>query len=161
MQKSNTTGWIGIEQLKSNDVKFSIYNHSEHRSWNDNIVEDIKTIQSNGVDLIVCCENLDEAKTLLQANPFGIAYEPKDLIGSDVSVTSRPEIVSEFLNLTKSDTTAFIGAGIQGRTDIEKGLELGAEGFIIASSFVKSENPKEFITELVSPFLQLSQKFFE
>lgn len=161
LEQANTTGWVGIEQLKSNNIKFSLYNHSEHRVWNDSIVENIKSIQVNGINLIVCCENLDEAQTLLQANPFGIAYEPKDLIGSDTSVTTRPEVIRDFLDLVKEKTTAFIGAGIKQKSDIEKGLELGAEGFIISSSFVKSTDPKKLLSDLTSPFLNLNQKFFE
>jgi triosephosphate isomerase len=161
LEKGNTTGWVGIEQLKSNQVKFSLYNHSEHRVWNDEILENILSIQKNGIDLIVCCENLEEAEIILKSKPFGIAYEPKDLIGSDVSVTSRPDAVKEFLDLVKKDSTAFIGAGIQGREDVEKGLELGAEGFIVSSSFVKSSDPKLFIQEIVTPFLKLPQKFFQ
>lgn len=161
LDRGNTTGWVGIDQLKSNNIKFSLYNHSEHRVWNEHIVEDIKSIQEKGIDLIVCCENLKEAERILQANPFAIAFEPKDLIGSDVSVTTRPEIVADFVNLVKRDTTALIGAGIQGKQDIEKGLELGAEGFIVSSNFVKSSDPKSFAEELVSPFLHLSQRFFQ
>ena len=161
LEKGNTTGWVGIEQLKSNGIKFSLYNHSEHRVWSDEILENIESIQGKGIDLIVCCEKLEEAETILKAKPFAIAYEPKDLIGSDVSVTTRPEVVSDFLDLVKTNTTALIGAGIQGRSDIEKGLELGAEGFIVSSSFVKASDPKQFVEELVAPFLNLNQRFFQ
>lgn len=148
----STTGWVTPENLTSYGIEYSVYNHSEHRVSSDSIVEDIKSIQSRGIKVIACCENVEEANKLLEAQPFGIAYEPKDLIGSGVSVTTRPEAVKEFIEATKGKTMVLIGAGVSTGEDVAKGLELGAEGFLLASAFVKAQDPVAKVLELTKPY---------
>jgi len=149
----STTGWATPENLVAQGISISLYNHSEHRVWSDSIVEDIKAIQAKGVQLIVCCENVEEATKLLEAQPFGLAFEPKDLIGSGVSVTTRPEAVSAFIAATKGKTKVFIGAGVSTKEDVSKSLELGADGVLLASAFVKAEDHVAKAKELAEPFV--------
>lgn len=149
----SSTGWIPADTLISYGIEHSLYNHSEHRMYGDSIVEDIKTVQSKGLKLIVCCENVDEAKNLLQADPFSIAYEPKDLIGSGVSVTTRPEAVKEFMEGIAGRKNTLIGAGVTTGEDVQSSLDLGAEGVLLASAFVKATDPYQKLKELVQPFL--------
>ncbi len=149
----NTTGWVTPESLVGFGIEVSLYNHSEHRVWSDSIVEDIKAIQAKGLKLIVCCENVEEATKLLEAEPFGIAYEPKDLIGSGVSVTTRPEAVTGFIAATKGKTKIFIGAGVSTKEDVAKSLEMGANGVLLASAFVKAEDHVTKAKELAEPFV--------
>lgn len=148
----STTGWIPADTLISYGIEYSLYNHSEHRMYSNSIVDDIKSIQAKGLKLVVCCENVDEAKNLLQADPFSIAYEPKDLIGSGVSVTTRPEAVKEFMDAMAERKNTLIGAGVTTGEDVKKSLELGAEGVLLASAFVKASDPYQKLKELVQPF---------
>lgn len=150
----STTGWITPENLVGHGISYALYNHSEHRVWSDTIVDDIKEIQAKGIKLVVCCESIEEATKLLEAEPFGIAYEPKDLIGSGVSVTTRPESITEFVNVVKGKSMGFVGAGVSSKEDVENSLKLGAEGVLLASAFVKAEDHVAKITELVEPFLK-------
>lgn len=150
----STTGWTTPENLLAHGIKYAVYNHSEHRMNMDTIVEDVKAIQEKGVKLVVCCENVEEAKKILEAQPFAIAYEPKELIGSGVSVTTRPEAVKEFIEAVKGKTMVLIGAGISTGEDVKNGIELGAEGYILASAFVKAEDPKQKALELAEPFVK-------
>lgn len=149
----STTGWVTAENLVAQEIEFSVLNHAERRVWSDTIVEDIKTIQSKGIKVVVCCESLEEAKTLLEAQPYGIAYENKDLIGSGKSITQeRPEAVQEFINLVKGKTKAIIGAGVSTGEDIKAGMGMGADGFILASAFVKASDPEAKAIELAEAF---------
>lgn len=148
----STTGWTTPENLIEYGIEYAIYNHSEHRVWSDTIVEDIKAIQAKGIKLIVCCENVEEATKILEASPFGIAYEPKDLIGSGISVTTRPEAVKGFIDAAKGKTMTFVGAGVSTGEDVAKSLELGAEGVLLASAYVKAEDHNAKINELTAPF---------
>jgi len=150
----SSTGWITPENLLLNEIQFSIYNHSEHRVWSDSIIQDIKDIQAKGIKLIVCCENVEEAKKLLEGQPYGIAFEPRELIGSGVSVTTRPDSVAEFTTAINGQALAFIGAGVTNGEDIRNGMELGADGALLASAFVRSPNPEEKALELVEPLLK-------
>jgi triosephosphate isomerase len=148
----STTGWITADNIIAQDITYTLYNHSEHRVFGDNIVENINYLQSKGLKVIFCCENIEEAKIALEAKPFAIAYEPKELIGSGVSVTTKPEAVAEFIALVKGKSLALIGAGVSTKEDIKKGIELGADGALLASAFVKAADPKAKLMELVEPF---------
>lgn len=149
----STTGWIPADNLISLGLDLAIYNHSENRQNMDTIVEDIKAIQAKGIRLVVCCENVAEANKILEANPFAIAYEPKDLIGSGISVTTRPEAVTEFIKTVKGKTMAIIGAGVSTGEDVANSLKLGAEGVLLASAYVKAEDKSAKLLELATPFL--------
>lgn len=148
-----STGGIPAELILSYGIEYSLYNHSEKRVNTDTIVEDIKAIQSKGLKLIVCCENSTEAKTIMQAEPFSIAYETPDLIGSGISVTTRPEAVKEFVDSVAGQKNILIGAGVTTGEDVNKSIELGAEGVLVASAFVKAEDPYQKLKELVQPWL--------
>lgn len=147
----STTGWVTAENLLAIGVEHSVYNHSEHRYFPE---VQLESLQVKGMKLIVCVENADETKTVLANNPFAVAYEPKDLIGSGVSVTTRPEAVKEFIEVAKGKTKVIIGAGVSTGEDVAKGLELGAEGFLLASAFVKAADPVAKLKELIAPYLK-------
>jgi triosephosphate isomerase len=110
--------------------------------------------QAKGLKLIVCCENLEEAEKLLALKPYGIAFEDKDLIGSGQSITTaKAEDVKKFISMVKGKSKAIIGAGISTGEDVRSGIEFGADGFILASAFVKATDRKAKAIELVTPFL--------
>lgn len=148
----SSTGWVPADTLISYGVEYVIYNHSEHRVDQNNIIENIKALQSKGLKVIVGCENADEAANLLNAQPFAIAFEPKDLIGSGVSVTTRPEAVKSFIEVTAGKTNSLIGAGVSKGEDVVNAKNLGAQGALLTSAFVKAADPLEKLRELVTPF---------
>lgn len=150
----STTGWVPPTTLLAMGIEYSVLNHSEHRLMNQaEIVEYVKTVQAAGVKLVVCCENLEEAKNLLEAQPYAIAFEDKDLIGSGQSITTgRPDDVKAFIEMCKDKTVAIIGAGVSTGDDIKGGVEMGAEGFILASAFVKAADPVAKVQELAAQF---------
>jgi len=147
------TGMVPAEEIFDLGVRYTVLNHSEHRVYNEKINDNIFYMQSIGLKVIVCCESIQEAEELLTAKPYAIAYETKELIGSGKSVaTENPEIVTDFVKLVKGKSKAFIGAGISTGEDIKKGLELGAEGFILASAFVKATDQYAKLDEFIQAF---------
>jgi triosephosphate isomerase len=44
------------------------------------------------------------------------------------------------------------GAGVSSKEDVKKALELGAQGVLLASAFVKAPDPKAFLSELAGVF---------
>lgn len=147
-----STGWLPPEILLENDIDISIYNHSEHRVWDENILNKITNIQAKGLKLIVCCQDLSEAAELIKVKPFAIAYEPPDLIGSGISVTTRPEVVKEFINIVPDGILQIIGAGVSTGEDVKSAIELGADGVLVASAFVKASDHKAKLQELLNGF---------
>ena len=146
----SNTGHTLIESLIKSGAKGSLLNHSENRIPFEQLLKTIQKAKELNFPLIVCVQNLEEAKKVLALKPNYIAYEPPELIGSGKSVSQdQPRIVKEFTNLFKNKKTIpLIGAGISNREDILKSKELGAQGVLLASAFTKSKNPKKFIKEI-------------
>lgn len=153
IEQGKFNGWISPGNVLGYGITFSLYNHSEHRMWGPKIKDEISFIQSLGINLVVCCESIEEAKQLLEIKPFGIAYETKELIGTGVSVTTNPDVIKEFIDLTKGKTMPFVGAGVTNREDVETSIRLGAEGVLLSSAFAKATNHYEFTKDLAQPFL--------
>ena len=52
-------------------------------------------------------------------------------------------------NIQIYDSLLRCGAGVKTRADVEKAMELGAAGILLASGVVKAEDPGAVLTELV------------
>lgn len=151
LESGSNTGWTSAECVRGLGVKYTLLNHSEHRVGDIEILKKfIESVQGIGIKVLVCCENLEEAEELLKSEPFGIAYEPKELIGSGRSVSSEePEIVEEFIGLCEGKTKAFIGAGVSTKDDVKASYQLGAYGVLLASAFAKTDDKKAKLQEFV------------
>jgi triosephosphate isomerase (TIM) len=147
----STTGWTPAEALLNMGVGYALLNHSEHRMWGMELITYIAAVQEMGLKLIICCENLEEAELLMDARPYAIAYEDKELIGSGQSLTkANPKSVAEFIDLVNSVTIPMVGAGVTTVDDIKAGRDMGAQGFIISSAFVRAPDPLAKIEELAT-----------
>lgn len=144
--QGSTTGWIPAEVLLSNGLNTVILNHSEHRVLPEDYVNEL---HEKGMKIIACCENVEEAKMFIEKKVFAVAFEPKDLIGSGISVTTRPDAVKEFVEVAKGKTLVLIGAGVSTKEDVLNGVKLGAEGALLASAFVKAADPYQVAKDLV------------
>lgn len=149
------TGQITPLQLKKLGAKGTILNHSERKlPWKvlKQTVEECKKVK---LEVVVCASTLAEAKKVAVLYPDYIAYEPAELIGGEISVTSaQPEIVEKAVKLVQKispKTKVLCGAGVHSRADVQKAVELGAEGVLLAHAVVKAKNPKKFVEELIPP----------
>ena len=147
-------------ELKQAAVAGTLLNHSEERyAHSKNGPVDYTALKiavdkctKAGLETYVCVQNLEEAKEILKMKPTGIAYEPPELIGGNISVSnSKPDIVKEFCSLVKenSQSLALIGAGIKGKEDAEKSVQLGSDGLLVASGILKTNDYKSVINDLV------------
>lgn len=150
------TGSVPARLVKLLGAAGSLINHSEKRILFDKIKPTIDKLKLEKLQSFVCAENILEAQKIAAFYPTAIAIEPPELIGSGRSVSvSKAEIVSEGLRAVKSvnPKIAFLcGAGISNKEDVEKALELGAEGVLLASAFVNSKEPKKFLEDLAGVF---------
>ena len=146
------TGWIAPAGLKAAGCAGTILNHSEHRLDEQKVGETVAACKAAGVRSIVCAENVKEALLLAKLEPWAVAYEPPELIGSGVSVSSaKPEIVSEFvarLHAERPWVLPIVGAGVSNENDVAKCVELGAKGVLLASAFIKAPNPAELLEKM-------------
>lgn len=148
------TGHVLPEILKAAGVSGTLINHSERRISRKKIERCIDRASKLNIDTVVCVQTPEEATKIAGLGPDFIAYEPPELIGGNVSVSqSKPEVVSKAVdnvNAVNKDIEVLTGAGIKEREDVEKAIELGTKGVLIASGVVKSKKPLEAMKELVN-----------
>jgi len=141
------TGSITIEAAKQAGAKGTILNHSENRISMDKIQKTVQKAKENGFKVVVCVKDLEEAKKVDEFQPDYIAYEPPELIGGEVSVsTAKPEVIKDIVNSVK--TKIIVGAGVKNKKDVKKCIELGAAGVLVASGVIKASNQKKAIKDL-------------
>ncbi|MBI5227581.1 triose-phosphate isomerase [Candidatus Micrarchaeota archaeon] len=150
------TGSIPAELLKAIKVKGSLLNHSEKRIPMGDIKIAIEKLHANGLESLICSATTNEAREIAPVSPTYIAVEPPELIGSGISVsTAQPEIVMNSVKAVleiNPKVRVLCGAGISNKNDVKKALELGAQGVLLSSAFVKAKDPKEFLSEIASVF---------
>lgn len=149
-----TTGFIVPEIVKSYGALGSIINHSEHKIEHTQIKNLVKRLRELEMVSIVCATDLDEVNAVSRFSPDFLAIEPPELIGKGVAVSkANPSIIKDSVRVAKRNSSAvrvLCGAGIVDKYDVEKALELGAEGILIASGIVKSSSWYNKIQELSS-----------
>lgn len=145
------TGQISLESLIDLGISGSLLNHSERRVDPESIRKVMDLARQMDFPVTVCAENIEEAGRYSGLKPDFIAYEPPELIGGDVSVTSaKPGIVEEVVKRCSGNgTKVLVGAGVKGSDDLTKSIELGARGVLIASGIVLSNDPLSSLNSLV------------
>lgn len=144
------TGKILIESVKEAGAKGSLLNHSENRIPFEQIKKTLEKAKKLKFPLIVCVKDLREAKKISKLKPDYIAYEPPELIGGDISVsTAKPGVIKNIVKAVKP-TPVLIGAGVKNGFDVKRSKDLGAKGVLLASGVVKAKNKRAVLKDLVS-----------
>ena len=147
----STTGFIIPELLKMSKVTGSLINHSEHRIPSNDIKQLVSRLQKLKMLSIVCVKNIAEAQKYAKLNPSYIAIEPPELIGSGKAISKeKPGLIIKAAAAVKNannSTKMLCGAGIVSGEDVEKAIQLGAKGILVASGIIKSKNWKKIIVE--------------
>jgi triosephosphate isomerase len=150
------TGNNLIEAIIDSGGVGSLVNHSEHRL----ILADIEKIVERAKKLnfitCVCSNNLQTSKAISALSPSACAMEPPELIGSGVSVTTKPELVKETITAIKSTNPKvhpLVGAGVSTADDVAEALKLGAKGVLLASGFIKAKDPKSVLLDMAEALI--------
>lgn len=147
----STTGFIIPELLKTSKIAGSLINHSEHRIPSSDIKQLVSRLHQLKMMSIVCVRNIAEAQKYAKLNPSYIAIEPLELIGSGKAVSKeKPELITKAVTAVKNannSTKLLCGAGIVSGEDVEKAIQLGAKGILVASGIIKSKNWEKIIVE--------------
>ena len=141
------TGSVLAEGVKDSGASGTVLNHSEDRMEKEEIEKSIEKCGEIGLTTVVCAQSPEECEELSKLDPDFIAFEPPELIGGDTSVSqAQPDLIEEAVERSEADLLT--GAGIKNREDVEKSIELGCKGILVASGVVKAENQYEKIMEL-------------
>ncbi len=142
------TGSVSMESLMSIGIHGSLLNHSENRINEENIIKILEKSKNNNFTIVLCAENIEEIKKYSKFEPDYIAYEPPELIGGNISVSNaKPEIIEEAGKICKNRTKLLVGAGVKTKEDIDRSMDLGAYGVLIASGIIRDPKP---INKLIS-----------
>ncbi|MEM2199649.1 MAG: triose-phosphate isomerase [Thermoplasmata archaeon] len=147
------TGSINIENIKDWGIDGIIINHSEKQLKISEIDYLIKESKSNGLESVVCTNNIDVTKAVAELSPNYIAIEPPELIGGDISVSkAKPEVVQNSVKIVEKinrEIKVLCGAGIKNRDDVKKAIELGSKGILVASGVIKAKEVELAILDLL------------
>ena len=147
------TGAILASELKAIGVKGTILNHSERKVALPELKKIVKVCKLKKLKTVICASTISEIKKVAQLHPNYIAYEPKEFIGGNISVTeAKPEIVVRAVEVVKylsPKTKVLCGAGIHSKEDLGHALLLGTEGVLIGHAVPKSKDPKKFLEEML------------
>lgn len=149
------TGHILAEEIKNHGGVGTLINHSEYNVPHDHIGKIIDMAQVHFPDYTIVCTPSYESTVELDRNfdPHKIAFEPPELIGGDISVsTAQPDIIKKVVDISH-ERQILVGAGIKTLDDIKISLELGAIGVLVASGVVKDENPGAVVKEFLKAWL--------
>jgi len=150
------TGSVTAESVKHAGVKGSLVNHSEKRLGREAIGKTVERLRVVGLESMVCAQDPKETAELAKLRPSFVAIEPPELIGSGISVsTAKPEVVTGAVELVKKvapEVPVLCGAGVSTAADVKKAIELGANGVLLASAFVKAKDPKKLLEDMAASF---------
>lgn len=150
------TGSMPAEAIKEAKAIGSLLNHSEKKVPFEKIKLTLDRMNELKLQTIICAESQEEVLKIGRLNSKFIAIEPPELIGSGISVSNaKPEVITNTVRIISTindEMEVLCGAGISTKEDVQKSLELGAKGVLLASAFVNSKNPKEFLRSLASSF---------
>ncbi len=151
--QGKSTGFVTAEAVREAGASGTLLNHAEHKITD--IAKRIATAKAAKLAVVVCAANVAEAKAVASLTPAPdyIAVEPPELIGGKVSVSeARPELIAAAAAAVKKENnriTVLCGAGVNSRSDVEKALELGTEGILVASAVVLAKDPERALAELI------------
>jgi len=147
-----TTGAILIESVRGAGASGTILNHSESTKPIAELRKLVPKIDAAGIDVCLCARTTKEAVRLAALRTKYLAIEPPELIGSGIAISrARPGLISDTVSeVSKAGYKGRIlcGAGIVSSEDVEKSLELGAQGVLVASSVVKAVDWESKLREL-------------
>ena len=147
------TGHVPIKLLVVSGVKGILINHAERRLPFLAIKHRVELAKQFKLETLICAKDDIEAAQLAKLKPTYLAVEPPELIGSGISVsTARPELIKKSVNAIRrinKNVKILMGAGISNNQDYKIALKLGANGVLLASAFVKSPKPKEWLEGLI------------
>lgn len=143
------TGRIPADELKAIGVKGTLLSHSERKIPLRYLKEIVEICKQKKLKTVVCASTISEVKKTAHLNPDYLAYEPKELIGGNISVTeAKPDIIVKAVELVKEispGTKVLCGAGVHSKEDLGHALLLGTEGVLVGHAVAKAKDPKKFL----------------
>jgi triosephosphate isomerase len=145
------TGSVSPLAVREAGAVGTLLNHSERRLPIGEVGKRIQAAKAHDLMTLCFADSIEESLKIESFGPDMIAYEPPELVGSGISVsTSKPSQIIDFVTRVTPKVRRLVGAGISNAGDVKKALELGADGWGVSSAFTKAKDPEKVLTELVA-----------
>jgi len=153
----SATGWTLPEAVRDAGARGTLINHSERKLRLEEIAPRLQRAREAGLTTIVCSglktseDTISESMAIAAMGPDYIAAEPPELIGGDVSVTTRPELITAVVEAVRKANTAvgvLTGAGVKTGEHVRDALKFGTEGVLLASGVTKAKDPRKALMDL-------------
>ena len=152
------TGSIIAEDVKAAGAVGSLINHSEHRLRLADIGMVLERLRENDLVSLLCTDTVETTKAGAALSPDMLAIEPPELIGTGIPVSkAKPEVVRGAVQAVQKinpDVHVLCGAGISTGDDVARAIELGTEGVLLASAYVKAKDPKMVLIDMAREALK-------
>lgn len=152
VEPGGRTGHITALSVKKSGAVGSLVNHSEKRLLLADIEYIIKALRRHDLISVLCADTPTTSAAGASLGPDILAVEPPELIGTGISVSkARPEVVEDTVKLVRSvdrDVQILCGAGVSTGEDVRRAIELGADGVLLSSAFVKAKDPYRLLVEM-------------
>jgi triosephosphate isomerase len=156
------TGHVPVEAIKVSGAVGSLVNHSEKRLTLADIGFCISRLRGLGLLSVLCTDTPETSAAGAALEPDMLAVEPPELIGTGIPVSkAKPEIVTRTVDLVRrlnGKVVVLCGAGISAPEDVARAIELGTEGVLLASAYVKAKDPKTLLSEMARAALGASRR---
>lgn len=156
------TGSIVAEDVKAAGAVGSIVNHSEKRLRLADIGMVLERLRANGLKALLCTDTVETTKAGAALSPEILAIEPPELIGTGIPVSkAKPEVVVNAVKAVEKINPGvhiLCGAGISTGDDVAKAIELGTEGVLLASAYVKASDPEKVLADMAEKALKAWEK---
>jgi triosephosphate isomerase len=152
------TGHTLADAVKSSGAVGTLLNHSERRIKISEIEESVEMAKTSDLVSLVCANTAGVSAAVAALDPHMIAVEPPELIGTGVAVSkARPELITHTvrrIHTVNPHVRILCGAGVSTSEDVSKAIQLGTEGVLVASSVVKSKDPRKLLSEMAEAALE-------
>ena len=152
------TGSIIAEDVKAAGAVGSLVNHSEHRLRLADIGMVLERLRENDLISLLCTDTVETTKAGAALSPDMLAIGPPELIGTGIPVSkAKPEVVRGAVQAVQKinpKVHVLCGAGISTGDDVARAIELGAEGVLLASAYVKAKDPKLVLIDMAREALK-------
>lgn len=151
-------GKVSVASLANIGVDAVVINHAENPMILSDIIKINKQCKEFGLDTIVCCDTVLEAKAIALLNPTVILCEPTDLIGrGETSDLGYIQATNKAIREVNKDVLIEQAAGISNGADVYSMIVNGSDGTGATTSIVKAERPKEVILDMVKGLVKAKQ----
>lgn len=148
------TGWTSPTSIVMAGANGTLVNHSEHKLTTSQVEQTLTSCKHFQLSSCLAVKDAAEAEYFRTLRPDFLAYEPEELISGETSlIEADPQAAKMFVEKFQNHGAKLVlGAGVKSASDISEALKLGFEGILISSGFVKSEQPAEFLNQMLAAF---------